>query len=135
MFTVGMGDLSRIYFSVATAIIGIPTAIKILLWTLGLEVLMVFRLPLKFSHGHWDWKFYRSIFGRFIGRLGVSRHIFCGCTFPFCFVITAAIRAFCAIHFYCAVNSTQPASKVAVVLVILGKQYNNFLVLESTCIL
>jgi len=29
MFTVGMGDISRIYFSAATAIIGIPTAIKI----------------------------------------------------------------------------------------------------------
>jgi heme/copper-type cytochrome/quinol oxidase subunit 1 len=29
MFTVGMTDLSRIYFSAATAIIGIPTAIKI----------------------------------------------------------------------------------------------------------
>lgn len=29
MFTVGMGDLSKIYFSAATAIIGVPTAIKI----------------------------------------------------------------------------------------------------------
>lgn len=29
MFTVGMGDLTKIYFSAATAIIGVPTAIKI----------------------------------------------------------------------------------------------------------
>lgn len=29
MFTTGMTDISRVYFSAATAIIGIPTAIKI----------------------------------------------------------------------------------------------------------
>ena len=29
MFTVGMNDISRVYFSAATGVIGIPTAIKI----------------------------------------------------------------------------------------------------------
>ena len=37
MFAVGMGDISRIYFSAATAVIGIPTAIKIFSWSLGLS--------------------------------------------------------------------------------------------------
>lgn len=37
MFAVGMGDFSRIYFSAATAIIGIPTAIKIFSWSLGIS--------------------------------------------------------------------------------------------------
>lgn len=37
MFTVGMGDNSRLYFSAATAVIGIPTAIKIFSWALGMS--------------------------------------------------------------------------------------------------
>ena len=37
MFTVGMSDNSRLYFSAATAVIGIPTAIKIFSWSLGLS--------------------------------------------------------------------------------------------------
>lgn len=36
MFSVGMGDNSRLYFSAATAVIGIPTAIKIFSWSIGL---------------------------------------------------------------------------------------------------
>lgn len=37
MFTVGMSDISRLYFSTATAVIGIPTAIKIFSWSLGIS--------------------------------------------------------------------------------------------------
>ena len=35
MFTVGMSDVSKLYFSAATAVIGVPTAIKIFAWTLS----------------------------------------------------------------------------------------------------
>ena len=59
MFTVGMTDLSRIYFSAATAIIGVPTAIKIFSWSLGLtemklrnfEFVIVFGFVLCFTFG------------------------------------------------------------------------------------
>ena len=37
MFTVGNSDISRLYFSMATAGIGIPTAIKIFSWALGIS--------------------------------------------------------------------------------------------------
>lgn len=36
MFTTGMTDDARIYFSSATAIIGVPTAIKIFTWMTSL---------------------------------------------------------------------------------------------------
>jgi heme/copper-type cytochrome/quinol oxidase subunit 1 len=36
MFTVGMADVTRIYFSCATLVIGVPTAVKIFAWSLAL---------------------------------------------------------------------------------------------------
>lgn len=36
MFTVGMSDISRLYFSAATLVIGVPTAVKIFAWTISL---------------------------------------------------------------------------------------------------
>ena len=36
MFTVGMADITRIYFSCATLVIGVPTAVKIFAWSLAL---------------------------------------------------------------------------------------------------
>lgn len=52
MFTTGLADSSRIYFSAATAIIGIPTAIKIFAWALGLSEIRIrgndFALVLSF---------------------------------------------------------------------------------------
>lgn len=36
MFTVGMSDYSRLYFSAATAVIGVPTSIKVFSWSLSL---------------------------------------------------------------------------------------------------
>lgn len=35
MFTVGMADSTRLYFSAATLVIGVPTAVKIFAWSLG----------------------------------------------------------------------------------------------------
>ena len=37
MFTVGMSDLTRVYFSCATLVIGVPTAVKIFAWSLALS--------------------------------------------------------------------------------------------------
>ena len=37
MFTVGMHDVSRCYFSLATLVIGVPTAVKIFAWSLGMS--------------------------------------------------------------------------------------------------
>ena len=37
MFTVGMADITRIYFSCATLVIGVPTAVKIFAWSLALS--------------------------------------------------------------------------------------------------
>lgn len=37
MFTTGMTDTARIYFSAATLVIGIPTAVKIFTWTCALS--------------------------------------------------------------------------------------------------
>ncbi len=36
MFTVGNVDITRIYFSYATLVIGVPTAVKIFAWSLAL---------------------------------------------------------------------------------------------------
>lgn len=41
MFSTGLADATRIYFSAATAVIGIPTAIKIFSWSLGLSELKI----------------------------------------------------------------------------------------------
>jgi cytochrome c oxidase subunit 1 len=41
MFSTGLSDATRIYFSAATAVIGIPTAIKIFAWSLGLSEIKI----------------------------------------------------------------------------------------------
>ena len=39
MFTVGMADVTRIYFSCVTLIIGVPTVVKIFAWSLALTAI------------------------------------------------------------------------------------------------
>jgi heme/copper-type cytochrome/quinol oxidase subunit 1 len=122
MFTTGMSDISRVYFSAATAIIGIPTAIKIFSWSLGLSELKVrnyeFQIVLGFV--------VCFTFGGFTGLLLANQAIdlayhdtyFVVGHFHFVLSIAAAIAAFLLfVNFVVAVNaiSTESFSVSAIV--------------------
>jgi heme/copper-type cytochrome/quinol oxidase subunit 1 len=125
MFTVGMGDLTRIYFSAATAIIGIPTAIKIFSWSLGLSELRLRNFEYVISSGF----VICFVFGGFTGLLLANQAIdlayhdtyFVVGHFHFVLSIAAAIAAFLlALGYFSTVNSVSSNSSQITVAILLG---------------
>jgi heme/copper-type cytochrome/quinol oxidase subunit 1 len=115
MFTVGMADLSRIYFSAATAIIGIPTAIKIFSWSLGLSEIKLRNFEYLVVSGF----IVCFVFGGFTGLLLANQAIdlayhdtyFVVGHFHFVLSIAAAIAAVLfALNFLSAINSVSSSS-------------------------
>jgi cytochrome c oxidase subunit 1 len=125
MFTIGMSDVSNIYFSAATAIIGIPTAIKIFSWSLGLSELSLRNFEFVIVLGF----VVCFVFGGFTGLLLANQAIdltyhdtyFVVGHFHFVLSIAAAIGAFLfALNFVSAINSASSSNSVIIVMVLLG---------------
>lgn len=115
MFTVGMGDISRIYFSAATAVIGIPTAIKIFSWSLGLTEIKLRNFEYQIVLGF----IVCFVFGGFTGLLLANQSVdlayhdtyFVVGHFHFVLSISAAISAaLFLVNFLQAVNEVNAHS-------------------------
>ena len=132
MFTVGMADLSRIYFSAATAIIGIPTAIKIFSWSLGLTELRIRNYEFVIVTGF----VICFVFGGFTGLFLANQAIdltyhdtyFVVGHFHFVLSIAAAIAAFLLfINYITAVNEVTSNSVSITIMILLGISAVNIL--------
>ena len=95
MFTVRMADITRIYFSCATLVIGVPTAVKIFAWSLAFT---------EINFKDWSFVIVRTfvscfVFGGFTGlilanaafRFKFSRHYFVIEHFHYVLSIAAAL--------------------------------------------
>lgn len=125
MFTVGMADLSRLYFAAATAIIGIPTTIKIFSWALGLSEIRLRSFEFVIVAGF----VVCFVFGGFTGLLLANQALdltyhdtyFVVGHFHYVLSIAAAIAAVLfAINFLVAVNEVNPHSASITVSVLAG---------------
>ena len=125
MFTTGMTDLSRVYFSAATAIIGIPTAIKIFSWSLGLSEISVRNFEFAIVLGF----VLCFVFGGITGLLLANQAIdlayhdtyFVVGHFHFVLSIAAAIGAFLLfVNFIVSVNFVSTESTSVILTVMLG---------------
>lgn len=134
MFTVGMGDISRIYFSAATAVIGIPTAIKIFSWSLGLTEIRIRNFEYQIVLGF----VVCFVFGGFTGLLLANQSVdlayhdtyFVVGHFHFVLSIAAAIcAALFAVNFLQAVNDANANSQSISVSVLVGISAVNILFL------
>lgn len=132
MFTVGMTDLSRIYFSAATAIIGIPTAIKIFSWSLGLTEIKLRNYEFAIVLGF----ILCFIFGGVTGLLLANQAIdltyhdtyFVVGHFHFVLSIAAAIAAFLLlINYISAINNLNTNSSEIIPLIWIGISAVNIL--------
>jgi heme/copper-type cytochrome/quinol oxidase subunit 1 len=125
MFSTGMTDLTRVYFSAATAIIGIPTAIKIFSWSLGLSEIALrnheFVIVLGFV--------ICFVFGGFTGLLLANQAIdltyhdtyFVVGHFHFVLSIAAAIAAFLLfLNFLTSTNGVATESMTVIGTILLG---------------
>jgi cytochrome c oxidase subunit 1 len=134
MFTVGMSDLSRVYFSSATAIIGIPTAIKIFSWTLGLSEIGLRSYEFTIFVGF----VVCFVFGGFTGLILANQSVdlayhdtyFVVGHFHFVLSIAAAVSAVLfLLNFLSAVNSVLPNAISIGVLILIGFSAVNLLFL------
>lgn len=134
MFTVGMADLSRVYFSAATAIIGVPTAIKIFSWSLGLTEIRVRNFEYQIVVGF----VVCFVFGGFTGLLLANQAVdlayhdtyFVVGHFHFVLSIAAAICAVLfLLNFLVAVNNISPTSLQISTVVLVGVSAVNVLFL------
>lgn len=124
MFTVGMNDISRVYFSAATGVIGIPTAIKIFSWSLGLSEMSLRSFEFTVIVGF----VICFVFGGFTGLILANQAVdlayhdtyFVVGHFHFVLSIAAAVSAFLVlINFLSAVNSVSPSSSFGITVVVL----------------
>jgi len=134
MFTVGMADISRIYFSAATAVIGIPTAIKIFSWSLGFTEIMLRNFEFQIVFGF----VLCFVFGGFTGLILANQSVdlayhdtyFVVGHFHFVLSIAAAISAaLFLVNFLQTVNESNANSKSISITVIVGISGVNILFL------
>lgn len=125
MFTTGMADISRVYFSAATAIIGIPTAIKIFSWSLGLSEIMLRNYEFAIVLGFVICFILGGFTGLFLANqaIDLTYHdtYFVVGHFHFVLSIAAAIASFLLlINFLVTTNSTSVENSFAIFLIFLG---------------